>query len=137
MATGCLRDEIICALNAPPIGLSSWQICRLALDQMTIAPETGHVLIRARRQFALGSALVALPERLCILIEQYVNLETSPAQQQGRPFLDWRPEIGMFLFPSASTGQHISYNAVKRILNKPAIRAAPPEAEGHPPDAPA
>lgn len=83
---------------------------------MTIEPQAGRILVRARHRIPLGSSLVFVPEKLRLLIETYVNFETDPAQRAGLPFLDWRPTIGQFMFPSATTGHHLSCNAVKRIL---------------------
>lgn len=43
-------------------------------------------------------------------IEDYLN-----AAHQGRPFVDWRPDIGVHLFPSPLTGEGLSRRTLRKF----------------------
>ena len=57
-------------------------------------------------------------------IEDYLN-----AAHQGRPFLDWRPEIGVHLFPSPLTGEGLSRRTLRKFVATATINNESPERE--------
>jgi hypothetical protein len=70
-------------------------------------PVLGHV--------TCGEKKVPMDEVLRQLIDEYINTD-DPEGGQLRPFLDYRPVIGKFLFPSPRTGGNISKRTVKNAL---------------------
>ena len=67
---------------------------------------------------------VELDEGMRARVEDYVNAahraaqgpppSPPPGRLQGRPFLDYRPDIGQHLFPSPVTGGGLSRRTVRR-----------------------
>lgn len=70
---------------------------------------------RKAESLATASSL-ALTRSLIEEIDEYVN--TEDAEEKLRPFLDYRPNIGQHLFPSARTGKGIHYRVLQRVIDR-------------------
>lgn len=79
-------------------------------DIAEVDPDTQFVEARNPVRFADGHC-VTLDDACVRAIEDYLN-----AQPPGRPFLDFRPDVGCFLFPSPRTGLALSKWALRRAL---------------------
>jgi hypothetical protein len=92
--------------------MSVERIAQLQYDDVaTVDPTTKYV--EARQAIPIdgrGRSLVPT-DALVRDMEDYLN-----AQPPGRPFLDFRPDIGMSLFPSPRTGVALSTWALRRII---------------------
>jgi hypothetical protein len=67
-------------------------------------PKAGYLeAVPTLRGFPNGGGSVPVDPALRDAIEDYLN-----ADHLGRPFLDWRPDIGPYLFPSHYTGGALS-----------------------------
>ena len=103
-----LRDRAIVELAK---FISIDRIAQLQFHQVAnIDPKTKYVEVHVPIQLDKGQCLAADDNLMCIL-EDYLN-----AQPPGRPFLDFRPDVGCYLFPSPRTGAALSSWAVRSIL---------------------
>lgn len=112
-----VRDELIAALLDR--GLRVKRIHTLKLTDVVTDPESEflevHDVIRVCNDQDLP-----VDNALRTALEDYLN-----AAHQGRPFLDYRPDIGVHLFPSPVTGLGLS----RRTIRKASSTAAGDEGE--------
>lgn len=111
-AAGSRRDRLLACLYQR--GLQPQQLHLLRLCDVVTDP-TGDYLEAAtvlRVHPSPGGCRPSVPvdDTLRVCLEDYLN-----APHQGRPFLDWRPEIGTFLFPSACTGEALSRRTLRKL----------------------
>ena len=104
-----IRDRVISQLAKH---MSVERIGQIQYDEVaTMDPTTKYVEARTRIEVDNRGRTICPNESLARDIEDYLN-----AQPPGRPFLDFRPDIGMFLFPSPRTGTALSTWALRRII---------------------
>ena len=95
MPEASVRDQIIAQLATL---MTVHQIARLQFHEVAdVDPKTKYVEGRS----SVGT--LVLPDEIVQNLENYLN-----AQPPGRPFLDFRPDIGSYLFPSPKTGMALS-----------------------------
>ena len=95
MPEASVRDQIIAQLATL---MTVHQIARLQFHEVAdVDPKTKYVEGRS----SVGT--LVLPDEVVQNLENYLN-----AQPPGRPFLDFRPDIGSYLFPSPKTGMALS-----------------------------
>jgi hypothetical protein len=111
----CIRDKIILAFVVD-LHLTAKQICHLRLYDIVNVPNEMGGFIEAQHILKIGqteSGLI-LPKYLRNMIEDYVN-----TSQPVRPFQDFRPDIGHYLFPSARyTNKGLSTQAIIKIIRR-------------------
>ena len=78
----------------------------------------------------LAGRMLQLDDAAAEALENYLN-----AAPPGRPYLDYRPETGPYLFPSARTGGSLSLWTICRLKRRHATKAddAPPGNNPAPP----
>jgi hypothetical protein len=105
-----VRDRVILALAKH---MTVHRIGQLQYDEVALVdPKTKYVEAKGCISVDVnGDRAMAPPESLARDLEDYLN-----AQPPGRPFLDFRPDIGLFLFPSPRTGMALSTWALRRII---------------------
>ena len=123
-----IRDRLIRRLSQL---MDAERIAILKYDQVaTMHPETRYVEARPTIAPDGKGSVIAVDEAVAILLEDYLN-----AQPPGRPFLDFRPDMGSYLFPdcfplyakgrnsSPRTGLALSVWSVRQVLKgKPCKR---------------
>lgn len=121
-----LRDEAVLRLSAV---LSTRQIARILYQARAIAATTRWLgpdlavvdqrsqYVEARRHVPIqrtpGGRTLQIDEATAEALENYLN-----AQPPGRPYLDYRPDVGPYAFPSARTGGSISQWMVSHIQRR-------------------
>lgn len=109
--TNC-RDRLLRSLHTHGLGTDAIAPL-LVQDVATGDPDKTY--LEARTTFtttAAGPRIVPVTAELRACIEDYLNA----AHSHGRPFLDYRPDIGVHLFPSARTGQGLNRRTISKIL---------------------
>lgn len=110
MDTGTLgaRDRLILSFFSRGLHPQAIRTIRM----VDVVQDTEVDFLEAREHLFLpGGRGLALDDALRGEIEDYVN-----AAHQGRPFVDYRPDIGPFLFPSASTGDGLTNRRLNQLL---------------------
>ena len=103
-----LRDRVMVQLAKV---ISVDRVAQLLYDQVaSVDPKTKYVEVRKPILLDKGQCL-SVDEALLCDLEDYLN-----AQPPGRPFLDFRPDVGCFLFPSPRTGTALSSWAVRSVI---------------------
>ena len=103
-----LRDRVMVQLAKV---ISVDRVAQLLYDQVaSVDPKTKYVEVRKPILLDKGQRL-SVDEALLCDLEDYLN-----AQPPGRPFLDFRPDVGCFLFPSPRTGTALSSWAVRSVI---------------------
>lgn len=105
------RDRLLHAFHA--LSLTAKDISRLTLFDITEEKRTsGYIPIKST--FRLGDAPIAIDAEMQALLDDYLN--TEDLDEQLKPFLDYRPNIGVHLFPSYRSGRGMSVRAIQRTL---------------------
>ena len=104
-----VRDRLITALLQR--GLRVKRIHGLSLTDVVTDPNAEFLEAGDRIPGGSDRDLV-VDDALRTVIEDYLN-----AAHQGRPFLDYRPDIGLHLFPSPVTGRGLSRRTIRKALN--------------------
>jgi hypothetical protein len=113
-----IRDRVIVHLAKH---MTVERIGQLQLEEVaSVDPKTKYVEARGCIPLDTKGRSIIPPDALSRDLEDYLN-----AQPPGRPFLDFRPEIGMFLFPSPRTGSALSTWALRRIIQGRSRRHKP------------
>lgn len=113
----CIRDKIIFGLL--DLRLTHKQICNMQLHDIATVPKDTGGFIEAQPNISMCGNKLVLPPTLRTLIEDYVNIS-----QPLRPFHDFRPDIGYYLFPSArSTGKGLSKQSISKIIGRHLLRS--------------
>ena len=103
-----LRDRVITQLAK---FISIDRIAQLQYHQVAnVDPKSKYVEVKRPILLDKGQCL-SLDDTLTGELEDYLN-----AQPPGRPFLDFRPDVGCFLFPSPRTGTSLSTWAVRSVI---------------------
>lgn len=111
-----LRDRIIRGLTE---FLNANQISHLHLsDLCDTQRESGYIPVKRKVELADHHPPVTLnlPNSLYDDLDEYINSEDP--EEEMRPFLDYRPNIGRHLFPSARTGKGIHLRVIQRVIEK-------------------
>ena len=111
-----VRDRLLLRLSEL---ISAGRIANLRYDELAV-PDPKTKYIDVRRQLVYNGRVVPIDDALAEVLEDYLN-----AQPPGRPFLDYRPELGDHLFPSAHTGGGISRWTVLNIRRRRATTNKP------------
>ena len=108
----CIRDQII--MGFLELQLTMKQICNMRLYDVATVPHEPGGFIEAQTAIGVCGNTLIIPVALQSLIEDYVNVSLPL-----RPFRDYRPDIGHFLFPSTvSTGKGLSSQAISKIIQR-------------------
>lgn len=110
-----VRDRLIVALLDR--GLGAEHLCRLLLEDVVVTLDAGGDFLEANGTIGVSShrrgsttaPVIDVDDELRVCLEDYLN-----APHQGRPFVDYRPDIGVYLFPSARTGQGLTYRTLRK-----------------------
>lgn len=105
----CRRDRLLAGLMHR--GLQPFNITHLRVEDVVVDAQAGYLeAVPTLRGFPNGGGSVPVDPALRDAIEDYLN-----ADHLGRPFLDWRPDIGPYLFPSHYTGGALSRRTVRKL----------------------
>lgn len=105
------RDRLLHAFHA--LSLTAKDISRLTLYDITEEKRTsGYIPIKAT--LCLGETSIAIDAEMQALLDDYLN--TEDLDEQLKPFLDYRPNIGIHVFPSYRSGKGMSVRAIQRML---------------------
>ncbi len=119
----CPRDRLVRGLLERRVPCQNIQ--RLRLRDVVLESDAGYLEARDRLVGSTGTVLCEVDPFLREMIEDYLN-----AAHQGRPFLDYRPDIGPFLFPSPLTGDGLSRRTLRKVGQVATGPDPEPEASG-------